>query len=300
MICANMIAFGISSKASKEYWGLKFTAEEAGSTIAMTKGASAPDVSLLTSRDGNTWTQFIPNETTITLTNVGDYVYFKAGEGGNTGLGPTSGTSTDYANVFTMTGKISASGNIMSLLNGNEQITELTENNSRCFLRLFQDCTPLTKAPELPAETLAIYCYYCMFYGCSSLTKAPALPATTLTSNCYHGMFYNCTSLTQAPELPAETLATRCYENMFYGCTSLTQAPELPAETLAHYRYYGMFRGCSNLSSINVNFTEWNPTNATTNWVLGVKSTGTFICPDELQEVRGTSYIPSRWTIQRK
>ena len=34
-----------------------------------------------------------------------------------------------------------------------------------------------------------------MFKGCTSLTKAPYLPATTLASGCYNSMFYNCKKL---------------------------------------------------------------------------------------------------------
>jgi hypothetical protein len=102
-----------------------------------------------------------------------------------------------------------------------------------CYSYMFENCTSLVTAPELPATTLANYCYQYMFSGCTSLTTAPSiLPATTLTSYCYHNMFYDCTSLTTAPALPATTLANSCYYNMFFGCTSLTTAPELPATTL--------------------------------------------------------------------
>ena len=34
-----------------------------------------------------------------------------------------------------------------------------------------------------------------MFQGCTSLTEAPELPATTLATNCYSYMFYKCTNL---------------------------------------------------------------------------------------------------------
>ena len=61
-----------------------------------------------------------------------------------------------------------------------------------------------------------------MFNYCTSLTKAPELPATTLAYYCYQYMFYNCSSLTEAPELPATTLANYCYSNMFQYCTVLT------------------------------------------------------------------------------
>ena len=57
-----------------------------------------------------------------------------------------------------------------------------------------------------------------MFMDCTSLTQAPELPATTLANYCYNAMFSNCTSLTQAPELPATTLANSCYDYMFNNC----------------------------------------------------------------------------------
>ena len=60
-----------------------------------------------------------------------------------------------------------------------------------------------------------------MFQGCSSLTQAPELPATTLTYGCYYGMFYGCKSLTTTPALPATTLAKYCYNDMFNNCKNL-------------------------------------------------------------------------------
>ena len=65
-----------------------------------------------------------------------------------------------------------------------------------------------------------------MFYGCTSLTKAPDLPATTLASECYRTMFSNCDGLIEAMGvIPATTLATDCCYMMFYKCISLTKAP---------------------------------------------------------------------------
>ncbi len=92
-------------------------------------------------------------------------------------------------------------------------------------------------------------CYVCMFQNCTSLTSAPELPATTLIGFCYSGMFIGCTNLTAAPELPATTLANQCYSNMFSDCTNLTSAPScLPATTLAGYCYTSMFKNCSKLT----------------------------------------------------
>ena len=125
----------------------------------------------------------------------------------------------------------------------------IVETNNARFCYLFLNCSVLTSAPELPATTLANYCYYKMFNGCTKLTSAPVLPATTLAYSCYDCMFRGCTSLTSAPELPATTLAGKCYGNMFKGCTSLTAAPVLKATTLANYCYFNMFAGCTSLTS---------------------------------------------------
>lgn len=141
--------------------------------------------------------------------------------------------------------------NILPKNNNNKYylpVTRLTRDC--CYSGLFQYCTSLTTAPELPATTLATQCYSGMFKGCTSLTTAPSiLPATTLTSYCYNQMFYGCTSLTSAPLLSATTLANSCYGEMFRGCTSLTTAPTLPVTTLAERCYSYMFFGCTNLTT---------------------------------------------------
>ena len=164
-----------------------------------------------------------------------------------------------------MTGKISASGNIMSLLDKTCKST--TISNNYCYNYMFYNCTSLTTAPSLPATTLTSYCYSSMFYNCTSLTTAPSLPATTLANNCYSSMFYGCTSLTTAPSLPATTLVNNCYRNMFRNCTSLqvysssgtghTKAWRIPTSGSAssYTSQTSMFYGCpgSYKSSSNVN-----------------------------------------------
>ena len=220
---------------------LCFTAEKAGSTVAMAvKGTPTKGQAFEYSTDGTNWSVFTPGTTTITLANVGNKVYFR---GDNT----TVSESTSVYYKFVMSGKIAASGNIMSLLDKTCQST--TISNNYCYNSMFNGCTSLTTAPALPATTLASYCYISMFQNCTSLTTAPALPATTLASYCYGSMFNGCTSLTTAPALPATTLVSNCYGNMFNGCTSLTTAPALPATTLAYYCYGNMFNGCTSLTT---------------------------------------------------
>ena len=213
-----------------------FIAEEDNSTISLTSKTS-PDIKY--SLNGGVWTQW--NYSAITL-NTGDTIRMK----GNNSSGFS--TSSSNYNQFQMTGKISASGNIMSLLYENDFEEQLTIPCGYCFYRMFYDCTGLTTAPKLPATTLADGCYNNMFSGCTNLTTAPKLPATTLANYCYEYMFKGCTSLTKAPELPATKLADYCYQYMFYGCSSLTKAPELPAPPSSLYCYRGMFRGCTSLT----------------------------------------------------
>ena len=137
-----------------------------------------------------------------------------------------------------------------------------------------------------------------MFDGCTSLTRAPELPATELATYCYEWMFANCTSLTSAPALPATTLYTQCYGYMFNNCTSLTSAPELPATTLATNCYREMFRGCTNLNHIKVGFTNWDPTGATSNWLPD--NSGTFECKQELinnTTDRTSNTVPTNWNM---
>ena len=206
--------------------------------------------------------------------------------------------------------EFNASGNIMSLIHGDDFIGE-TNMIENMFINLFfdswgqyysdeADCMVVNaKDLILPATMLANSCYQQMFFGCTSLTTAPELPATTLTDYCYSSMFEGCTSLTTAPELPATTLANGCYYYMFSGCTSLTTAPALPATTLVNDCYNNMFSGCTSLNYIKAMFMTDPSINYTVNWVNHVASTGTFIRNSAASwNVTGIHGIPEGWTVE--
>ena len=219
---------------------LTFRATQDGSTVKLTKYGS-PTGAFQTSVDGgNTWTDYTLDDV-ITL-NTGGEVSFRSKADR-----PSSAQSIHDHFYFTMAGKIEAWHNVMSLYRTNDFATYESVVEG-AFNFMFSGCTSLTKAPVLPATTLAGSCYESMFEGCTSLTKAPALPATTLTVNCYLNMFKGCTSLTEAPELPATTLSDNCYWGMFEGCASLVNAPALPATTLDGSCYRSMFEGCTSLT----------------------------------------------------
>ena len=236
--------------ASLEYLNRKelcLRAEEAGSTVELKRNGATEPVKIQYSTDYANWTTVDFNEATttgtITLANVGDKVYFrKADEGVASGF-----SNNQYQYSFAMTGKIAASGNVMSLIDNTCEATTIP--NEYCFAMLFEGCTSLTSAPRLPATTLKGTCYWCMFLGCTNLTTPPVLPATTLAESCYTFMFSGCTKLATAPVLPATTLKAWCYNSMFENCTSLTTAPELPVTTLAEACYVRMFKDCTSLAS---------------------------------------------------
>ena len=129
----------------------------------------------------------------------GDKMYLKSDD-----TIPISEANSIYKQ-FKMTGSIAATGNIMSLFNF--------------------------------SNTLVIYAFYRLFEGCTSLTTAPELPVTALTDSCYEYMFKGCSSLTTAPELPAYSLRQYCYNYMFYGCSKLNYVKAMFTTKEMLYRY---------------------------------------------------------------
>lgn len=162
IISATMILQVKEVKADEDF--LKFTAEEANSSVNL---KVLQVTSLETSTDLSTWEVYTPGNV-ISLSNVGSCVYFRG-----------HGLRTDGYNHFEMTGKIKASGSVLSLVDPDKWDSTI-QLEERQFDSMFKGCSAMTEAPEIPFTNLAKSCYNCMFYECSSLTKAPALPATTM------------------------------------------------------------------------------------------------------------------------
>ena len=222
---------------------LTFTADEE-QTFIMSAKESYEIPGLEYSVNNGTWKKVV----------TGEPVTFGGSKGtlslrGKNNLEGTSKQNSGYSQIsFGKTDvNVACKGDIRTLLDYTNYKDVATE--SARFRHLFEDCTQLTSAPDLPAETLAEECYSFMFDGCTSLKTAPELPATTLAGYCYFRMFSRCKALETAPTLSAETLDTSCYGNMFNGCTSLKTAPELRATELFSGCYEGMFLGCNSLVS---------------------------------------------------
>ena len=222
---------------------LTFTADQSQTFKVSTKNSYTLDESIQYSLNGGVWTKL----------DVGTEITFGGDNGALRLRGKSSGgtASADNKYAFISFGdskvKVTCSGDIRTLVDYDNYVTVSTANARFCSL--FKECASLTTAPELPATTLAPFCYYGMFSKCAGLTTAPELPATTLADYCYRSMFSYCAGLTTAPKLPATTLAPSCYRGMFHYCAGLTTAPELPATTLADYCYSGMFYGCTGLTT---------------------------------------------------
>ena len=223
---------------------LTFTADEE-QTFIMSAKDSYEIPGLEYSVNNGTWKKVVTGEAVTFGGNNNGTLRLR----GKNNLEGTSKQNSGYSQIsFGKTDvNVACKGDIRTLLDYTNYKDVATE--SARFRHLFEDCTQLTSAPDLPAETLAEACYSFMFEGCTSLKTAPKLSATTLAEDCYFRMFLGCTSLETAPTLSAKTLKTYCYSYMFAGCTSLKTAPELRATQLFSGCYQGMFQGCKSLES---------------------------------------------------
>lgn len=173
-----------------QFWGLGFTAETPNATISLQAVGSAPAIYLETSFDeGRTWNSYTTGDI-IELPHIGDRVCFAAPPGVENRYNSADNTGQGKYNHFVISGKMSASGSVMSYLKREESQTSISY--MRGLGNLFQNCTGLTKPPELPATTLTARCYMYMFSGCTNLAAAPVLPAEEVYTNSYRGIMANC------------------------------------------------------------------------------------------------------------
>ena len=165
--------------------------------------------------NGSTWTNLTSTTSSSSTTggrniNVsrGERILFK-------------GENNDYfGNAFSLsTAKFKLYGNITSLLYGDEfsGVTGTTTYSGR-FYMMFYNLSNLMDVSNLilPAQKLSYGCYESMFQNCTNITKAPELPATKLVDDCYERMFQGCSSLNYIKCL-AENGASNCTYNWVNG-----------------------------------------------------------------------------------
>ena len=207
--------------------------------------------------NGDTWTKITSSRNGKSLiANSGEKILLK---GNNTFY--ATNEPFDFNSFSTSSAIFDISGNILSLIYGDEFIThneieteylfknifsntnvKNAENlflpsilTNGCYSSMFSGCKMLKTLPILSSKKMKHSCYSSMFSGCVSLTEIPNsyLLATELADCCYYFMFSGCTSLINMPQLPSLNLEYKCYCNMFNGCTSLTEIKDLPATTLS-------------------------------------------------------------------
>ena len=126
--------------------------------------------------NGTTWTTLAANTASPTVT-AGNNVMWK-----QTGLTPNSNNGIG---TFSATGNFNVQGNVMSLIYGDDFKDKIDlSGKNYAFSTLFNANTKVVSAKNLvlPATTLARLCYDSMFINCTSLTTAPELPAETNAS----------------------------------------------------------------------------------------------------------------------
>lgn len=246
-----------------------FTVEAMEANAEITFNYAKSSNGIQYSTDGYEWLNYSGS---ITLSAVGDKVYFrgKANSFTNTGSTPLLTTGDKACYVY---------GDIMFLMCDEKYRPRTSIPADNAFQGAFKGATWLRLSGE-EGKTLK-------------------LSATGLTVSCYESLFEGCTGLTSAPDLPAPVLSNACYKKMFKGCTGLTSAPILPAATLVANCYYEMFRDCSNLNMVTCMATSGiNTDYSTNNWLQSVSDTGEFIQSLSATWPRSASGIPVGWTCR--
>ena len=232
-------------------------------TVSITKVGTAPAITMQYSYDGVTWDAW---DLTPIPFGGPTKVYVR---GVNNATFATNNTNNTF--TFGTDSYVYVSGIAEALWNGENEVLQYSEECT--FRRLFRGQTALREADRLRFEAMTVlgHSHEAMFENCANLLTGPELPATTLNGIApYRYTFRNCSSLVNATELPATTLSAQCYQYMFYGCT--------------------------NLKTIRCR-AKVTESSATTDWLYGISSSGTFYGHSEYGWSSGVSGITSGWAF---
>lgn len=241
---------------------LTFEAIESG-TFTLTIPSSVP-VSYLSyisySLDGgHTWTKTDNvNSTEIVITTptiaAGDTVMWK-------GVGIrmndlTTATPTGGAK-FSSTGTFNVYGELLSLLKGDNFMTQRTVESTTgfIFIGLFYQSKVVDASYLIFPDNTVIPARIAqgMFKECTDLIYGPrqicSENTTQLKGRAFIEMFYGCTSMISGPEhIYGATGDLGCCQYMFKNCSSLTTAPVLHQTVIGYYSYSWMFQDCTSLT----------------------------------------------------
>ena len=283
------------SRYTYSYDGFRITATKDNTTI--TFNYKYADSGIEYSVDyGDNWIQY----TKAFTLNKGEVAWIK---------GTRSNYKNEKANdqwwnpadkpIFRANGLCYISGNIMSLLSDQEHLSESAFQGA--FSRGTTAVDYIDIDPNdpliLPVRNLATRCYMRMFHNCTSLTTAPTFRVEGTAEKCCYNMFRKCSNLSDVSgiELPAMTLTLDCYRELLRECTKMKTAPVLPAKTLVQECYRQMFAN-SGVTTIVCLATDISAANCITEWMSGVSGTGTFYKAPGITYPSGISGIPNGWT----
>lgn len=272
--------YSLNRKAT-EWTGFKIRAGESAATVTFNYWDDGIQYSM---DNGRSWTAYTTASHPDISLYAGESVCWKGSRSNYKNIQSDQYETPSTKPIFTATQLCYISGNIMSLLygdnyvgqttvpdnafsgafsKGNNDVSFIDINSSeplilpamvlgeKCYKNMFRQCVNLTATPALPATTLSTDCYRGMFRKCTKLaTVSIVLPAANLAVSCYQEMFRDCSKLASVPQnmLPAINLATSCYQQMFSNCI-FSVAPDLPATTLANNCYDRMFTVCKNITT---------------------------------------------------
>lgn len=248
---------------NSDYFYIKAEAEN--SSTFLQKIWTPNDVSLETSLDGVSWSDYSMTSTKV-LPYKWSRVYFRSK---NTNNVFSSSVADNY--WFRWGWKIGAYGNISYLLNRNKTNTA----PDYCFNNLFntQHYNLVKVDLELPWTSIWAFSFLHFLQFNKDLKSAKIkCNATTLWQNCFEWFFQRCSNLEDLDiKLPATTVAYGCYEFMFASCTKLTKLVKLPATTLNTSCYLQMYKWCSLIKLSSTKTWEYQtayriPTSWTWSW----------------------------------
>lgn len=244
---------------------LCFTALEDGTfTFTIPAELSTTDLTSFSySKDGKHWTTLLNNNsedvvhTTPTVSN-GERLYLK-------GEALRYNNNSTYSASFkiTSTGTFNISGNILSLLFGDDFIGKenyvFDNSNKYLFAYLF------SSKKVISAENMVIDIYQVPPQGLrglfsdSNIVLPPSINCSRCSENSFSFMFRNCTSLTTVPNLAFiktislgnDQIFMEGFKSMFEGCSSLKYSTPIDyiytGKGGSNMAFQNMFRGCTSL-----------------------------------------------------
>ena len=193
-------------------------------TTPSSDGTTSPtydeEIHLQYSKDGKTWTDWNnARESRRVSINKGSKLYVK---GVNNTLSYSSNKYFLFSNNddFWNLGSMKVSGNIMSLIYGEDFEDKTVIPSKFCFGKLFREVSCIKEVDlKLPATTLSVSCYFQLFSMTFDVKKIKmTLPAVELVKNCYTQMLDVIIENTDIDvTILAENIPTNvtCMANMF-------------------------------------------------------------------------------------